>query len=397
MKQTSSGCWRIDATDIQMTDNDKNNRPSASRAELSTDGLLAITLSGDWDVGKQHPVAKEVVDQVARAKSISFECRELGGWDTSLVTYLVNIVDAADAGGKTVDRSGLPDGVQGLLKLAYAVAERAGARREDKRESFLTRVGKRAQDTLEGWLSGLEFIGSSTMALIRFLTGRAQYQKSEFWIIIQAVGPAALGIVGLINFLVGMILAFVGAVQLQAFGAGIYVADLVGIAMTREMAAIMTAIIMAGRTGAAFAAQLGTMRVNEEIDALTTMGIDPMEFLVVPRMLALMVMMPLLVFYADLAGIFGGLVVGVGGLNLGLVEYLSRTINAVSLTQIFIGVSKAVVFGAMVAVAGCLRGMQCGNSSQAVGLAATSAVVTSIVLIIVGDGLFAVILNVFGI
>jgi phospholipid/cholesterol/gamma-HCH transport system permease protein len=397
MKQTSSGCWRIDATDIQMTDNDKNNRPSASRAELSTDGLLAITLSGDWDVGKQHPVAKEIVDQVTRAKSISFECQELGGWDTSLVTYLVNIVDAADAGGKTVDRSGLPDGVQGLLKLAYAVAERAGARREDKRESFLTRVGKRAQDTLEGWLSGLEFIGSSTMALIRFLTGRAQYQKSEFWIIIQAVGPAALGIVGLINFLVGMILAFVGAVQLQAFGAGIYVADLVGIAMTREMAAIMTAIIMAGRTGAAFAAQLGTMRVNEEIDALTTMGIDPMEFLVVPRMLALMVMMPLLVFYADLAGIFGGLVVGVGGLNLGLVEYLSRTINAVSLTQIFIGVSKAVVFGAMVAVAGCLRGMQCGNSSQAVGLAATSAVVTSIVLIIVGDGLFAVILNVFGI
>jgi len=397
MKQTSSGCWRIDATDIQMTDNDKNNRPSASRAELSTDGLLAITLSGDWDVGKQHPVAKEVVDQVARAKSISFECQALGGWDTSLVTYLVNIVDAADAGGKTVDRSGLPDGVQGLLKLAYAVAERAGARREDKQESFLARVGKRAQETLEGWRSGLEFIGNSTIALTRFLTGRAQYQKSEFWIIIQAVGPAALGIVGLINFLVGMILAFVGAVQLQAFGAGIYVADLVGIAMTREMAAIMTAIIMAGRTGAAFAAQLGTMRVNEEIDALTTMGIDPMEFLVVPRMLALMVMMPLLVFYADLAGILGGLVVGVGGLNLGLVEYLSRTINAVSLTQIFIGVSKAVVFGAMVAVAGCLRGMQCGNSSQAVGLAATSAVVTSIVLIIVGDGLFAVILNVFGI
>ncbi|MGI9265499.1 MAG: MlaE family ABC transporter permease, partial [Gammaproteobacteria bacterium] len=142
---------------------------------------------------------------------------------------------------------------------------------------------------------------------------------------------------------------------------------------------------------------LGTMRVNEEIDALTTMGIDPMEFLVVPRMLALMVMMPLLVFYADLAGILGGMVVGVGGLDLGRVEYLTRTVNAVSLTQIVIGVVKGIVFGAMVAVAGCMRGMQCGNSSQAVGLAATSAVVTSIVLIIVGDGLFAVILNVFGI
>jgi phospholipid/cholesterol/gamma-HCH transport system permease protein len=380
-----------------MTENDNKNKPSASRAELSTDGLLTITLSGDWDVGKIHPAAKDAVDQVTRAGNITFECKDLGGWDTSLVTYLVNIIDAADAASKTVDRSGLPDGVQGLLKLAYAVAERAGARREEKKESALARLGNRALESVAGWRSGIEFIGNSTIALIRFLTGRAQYQKSEFWIIIQEVGPAALGIVGLINFLVGMILAFVGAVQLQAFGAGIYVADLVGIAMTREMAAIMTGIIMAGRTGAAFAAQLGTMRVNEEIDALTTMGIDPMEFLVVPRMLALMVMMPLLVFYADLAGILGGMVVGVGGLDLGRVEYLTRTVNAVSLTQIVIGVVKGMVFGAMVAVAGCMRGMQCGNSSQAVGLATTSAVVTSIVLIIVGDGLFAVILNVFGI
>jgi phospholipid/cholesterol/gamma-HCH transport system permease protein len=162
------------------------------------------------------------------------------------------------------------------------------------------------------------------------------------------------------------------------------------------MAAIMTGIIMAGRTGAAFAAQLGTMKVNEEIDALTTMGVDPMEFLVVPRMLALMIMMPLLVLYADLAGILGGMVVGVGGLNLGFVEYLTRTTNAVSITQINIGLVKAVVFGAMVAIAGCMRGIQCGNGSQAVGLAATSAVVTSIVLIIVGDGLFAIMLNVLG-
>jgi phospholipid/cholesterol/gamma-HCH transport system permease protein len=193
-----------------------------------------------------------------------------------------------------------------------------------------------------------------------------------------------------------MILAFVGAVQLSQFGAGIYVANLVGLAMAREMGAMMTAIIMAGRTGASFAAQLGTMRVNEEIDALSSMGIDPMEFLVVPRMIALMVMMPLLALYANFMGILGGMVVGVGMLDLGAFEYVEQTRRSVSLTQINIGIIKAVVFGVLVAVAGCLRGMQCGNSSQAVGMAATSAVVTSIVLIIVTDGLFAVVLNVLG-
>jgi phospholipid/cholesterol/gamma-HCH transport system permease protein len=166
--------------------------------------------------------------------------------------------------------------------------------------------------------------------------------------------------------------------------------------MAREMGAMMTAIIMAGRTGASFAAQLGTMRVNEEIDALSSMGIDPMEFLVVPRMIALMVMMPLLALYANFMGILGGMVVGVGMLDLGVFEYVEQTRRSVSLTQINIGIIKAVVFGVLVAVAGCLRGMQCGNSSQAVGMAATSAVVTSIVLIIVTDGLFAVVLNVLG-
>lgn len=378
-----------------MTESDKNEL-AGSRSELTADKLLTVAISGDWQVGNEHPPATDIVNQVPGADRIAFDSTGLGKWDTSLVTYLVNIIDAADNAAKDVDRSRLPDGVQGLLKLAYAVAERKGARREDKSEPFLVRVGNAALEHLAGWRTGLEFIGSSTIAFSRFATGRARFQKADLFGIIQDAGPAALGIVGLINFLVGMILAFVGAVQLQTFGAAIYVADLVGIAMTREMAPIMTGIIMAGRTGAAFAAQLGTMKVNEEIDALTTMGVDPMEFLVVPRMFALMIMMPLLVLYADLAGILGGMVVGVGGLNLGFVEYLARTTNAVSITQVNIGVIKAVVFGVMVAIAGCMRGIQCGNSSQAVGLATTSAVVTSIVLIIVGDGLFAVMLNVLG-
>ena len=200
----------------------------------------------------------------------------------------------------------------------------------------------------------------------------------------------ALGIVTLISFLIGLILAFMGAIQLRQFGAQIYVADLVGLGMTREMGAVMTGIIMAGRTGAAFAAQLGTMQVNEEIDALTTMGIPPMEFLVLPRMLALMLMMPLLCVYADLLGMVAGLLIGTGFLDLSLTQYVNETRKAVDLVDLGLGLFKSGVFGALVALAGCLRGMQCGRSAAAVGAAATSAVVTGIVWIIATDGILAV-------
>src|SRR5262245_44580227 len=173
-----------------------------------------------------------------------------------------------------------------------------------------------------------------------------------------------------------------GAVQLKSFGAQVYVADLVAIATAREMGCLMTGIIMAGRTGAAFAAQLGTMRVNEEIDALVTMGISPIDFLVLPRMLALIVMMPLLTVYADILAILGGAFVGVTMLDLKLVEYFDRTSHAWNLlTNFSLGIVKGSVFGVLVALSGCLRGMQCERSAAAVGLATTSAVVTAIVLI----------------
>jgi phospholipid/cholesterol/gamma-HCH transport system permease protein len=214
---------------------------------------------------------------------------------------------------------------------------------------------------------------------------------------LQQCGIQALPIVSLISLLVGLILAFVGAVQLMMFGAQIYVASLVGIAMVRVMGAIMTGIIMAGRTGAAFAAQLGTMQVNEEIDALKTLGISPMEFLVLPRMLALTLMMPLLCLYADLMGILGGLIVGVGMLDLSAVEYFNQTKASVTLTYFWIGLFHSAVFGVLVALAGCLRGLQCGRSASAVGDAATSAVVTGIVSIIVATAIITIMCNVLGV
>jgi phospholipid/cholesterol/gamma-HCH transport system permease protein len=209
----------------------------------------------------------------------------------------------------------------------------------------------------------------------------------------QECGPQALGIVALINFLIGLILAFVGATQLTHFGASIYVADLVAIATVREMGCIMTGIILCGRTGAAFAAQLGTMKVNQEIEAFQTFGISPVEFLVLPRMLALIAMMPLLCLFADLISIAGGFLISTLMLNITPALYLHRTVEAITLTSFLLGLLKGTYFGVVIALTGCLRGIQCGSNAAAVGQATTSAVVTGITAIIASDGIFAVICN----
>jgi phospholipid/cholesterol/gamma-HCH transport system permease protein len=309
----------------------------------------------------------------------------------------MRVVRAAGESEVEVRPDGLPDGAARLLELAFAVPERKDASRDEERASLLSRVGRAALSTLEDARDGLEFLGSAMLALLRFASGRARYRNSDLLLMIQQCGSDALPIVTLISVLVGLILAFVGAMQLALFGAEIFVADLVAIGMAREMGAMMAAIIMAGRTGAAFAAQLGTMTVSEEIDALSTLGIDPMDFLVLPRMLALILMMPLLCVYADLMGMLGGAAVAIGSFDLTPTQYWLQTKAALNLTHLGLGVFKAAIFGVLVALAGCYRGMRCGRSAAAVGDAATSAVVTGIVLIIVSDSIITVIATILGI
>jgi phospholipid/cholesterol/gamma-HCH transport system permease protein len=282
------------------------------------------------------------------------------------------------------------------MAIATAVPEKE-THKDKVPDPLLSRVGAQTIEVVHSSREVLDFIGESSLAFLKFLVGKASFRRSDLGLIIQDCGAQALPIVSLISFLVGLILAFVGAIQLKLFGAQIYVADMVGIAMVREMGAMMTGIIMAGRTGAAFAAQLGTMQVNEEIDALTTLGISPMEFLVLPRMLALIVMMPLLCLYANLMGILAGFFVGIGMLDLAPMQYFYQTQAAVDMTNISLGVFKSVVYGVLIALSGCLRGMQSGRSASAVGIATTSAVVTAIVCIIVLGGIFAVICNALGI
>ena len=380
-------------------------RDDVSRTgEISSDrqakDTLRLKLKGSWKIGARFPSADVVQKQLESSgdiRRIGFNTENLTGWDSGLLTFLIKINDYCSKNNIVFDKDGLPKGVDRLIALASAVPERKGARKQAASEPFFSRVGSSAIRTWQSANEFLAFIGEASIAFSRLLVGKASFRRSDLVLFIQQCGADALPIVTLISLLVGLILAFVGAVQLMMFGAQLYVANLVGISMVRVMGAVMAGIVMAGRTGAAFAAQLGTMQVNEEIDALKTMGVSPMEFLVLPRMLALVLMMPLLCVYADLMGVLGGLIVGVGMLDIGLIQYLNQTKAALTLNFFFIGIFQATIFGVLIALAGCLRGMQCGRSASAVGEATTSAVVTSIVAIIVATGIITVVCNVLGI
>jgi phospholipid/cholesterol/gamma-HCH transport system permease protein len=365
--------------------------------ERGTDALR-VRLAGDWELGGRLPSSQEVERRLDEPglRRLELDGAGVGRWDSSLLVFLVRIEKRCRERSIEVDREGLPGGVGDLLGLAFEVPEQTGTGRSSARPPLLERIGLGTRDSLEGARQVVEFLGLALQSLARFVGGRARYRRSDLWLFLQQCGPEAVPIVSLISFLVGLILAFVGVQQLALFGAEIYVANLVGIAMAREMACIMTGIIMAGRTGAAFAAQLGTMTVNEEIDALTTLGISAMDFLVLPRMLALIVMMPLLCLYADAVGIVGGAIIGVSSSDLTVVQYFQQTRDSLGLTHVTIGLVKSSVFGVLVAIAGCLRGMQSGRSASAVGAAATSAVVLAIVWIIATDAVFAVALDTLG-
>ena len=367
-------------------------------AELShrllDDGTLAVEFSGDWLLRADLPTLDALIDGIGtseRPKLAKIDASGVGAWDTGLVTALVRLHRAAAAFDVPVDDAGLPDGARKLLALAFAVPEREGARKRQAHKPFLQAVGEQTIDYAGDIRDLLSFTGELVLSLGRVLTGRATYLRSHLWQYVQEAGAEALPIVSLISFLIGMIFAFVGVMQLRLFGAGIYTADLVGIAMVREMAPIMTAIIMAGRTGAAYAAEIGTMKVNEEIDALTTLGIDPIDFLVSPRVIALVLMLPLLTMYGSLMGILGGTSVGLTMLDVSLPQYAAQTVDAIGLNSLLGGLFKSIVYGSLVALAGCQQGMACGDSAMAVGQSTTKAVVMGIVLIIVSASVLTVI------
>jgi len=365
-------------------------------AVRTSPGVLLARVSGNWREGPTLPsveVVRETLSKEPSVKSVEFDTAGLTGWDSRFVAFISQCAVVVRGRNIEIRYDGLPEGARRLLRLAHAVPEKVDAHRAVVKASFLRSVGERTMQGWDGILGLFTFLGHNLTALVNLLRGRAQFRWADTFQVMEQTGPQALGIVAMINFLVGLILAFVGALELERFGASIYVADLVGIATVREMGCIMTGIILCGRTGADFAAQLGTMKVNEEINALQTFGFSPIEFLVLPRMVALVLMMPFLCMFADLISIAGGYIVSVSMLDITSTEYVNRTIQAIQLKSFLLGIVKGTFFGFLVAYTGCLRGMQCGHTAAAVGQATTRAVVSGISAIIASDGLFAVLCN----
>jgi phospholipid/cholesterol/gamma-HCH transport system permease protein len=365
--------------------------PSAPSARWTRDrGQVVLELAGNWHHdGPSVEIIGETADQVPDR----FSTTGLATYDSTLPAYLFSLLRNK---GKDATLEGLPTDLRGLMSLALEVPEQLDA---GKKAANPSEIGKLGKVTLRVWssiLSVADFTGLTIQSIVRFASFRARFRSSDFWEIVQDCGARSLPIVSLISFLIGMILAFVGNVQLANFGASLYVADLVGIAMTREMGVVMTGIILSGRTGAAFAAHIGSMKANQEIDALRTFGFDPFDFLVLPRFLALVLMMPVLTVYADAVGILGGMLVG-AAVGIPPILYWNETLAAVDLTTISLGIFKSFFFGAAIAMSGCLQGMHSGNSSAAVGQATTRAVVASITAIIVMDSAFAAIFTILDI
>ena len=384
------------ATKIIEFHNPKNTR--SNTVWQLNNGTVLIELSGEWTYKTNVPVAEDLFEVFSKAKptKVVFNTDNVTEWDSIFVTSVRKLFLFFDKNNITYDTDGLPEGVKKLIKLSLMVPVDDFIEEEEVDSPMLSRIGERSIKATQSTIEIITFLGDSFKAFVQLLLGKAKFRKKDLGILIQEAGAQALPIVTLINFLIGVIVAFVGAVQLEMFDAQIYVADLVGIAMVRELAPMMTAIILAGRSGAAFAAQLGTMMVNEEIDALNTFGFNSYEFLVLPRLLALALMMPLLVLYADFMGILGGLFVSFVSLDITFTQYFQETLTVLDPTQFSLGLIKGEIYGILVAIAGCLRGIQSGRSASAVGSATTSAVVTGIIFVVVASAVTTIIYNILG-
>ncbi len=359
---------------------------------------LEINLGGRWCLNAQLPACDVLTAELGgRIRRVGIAAVGLTEWDSGLLAFLCGALRVCAERDIAADTAGLPSGAQRLIAMALAVPEQKVPGRDTAPPSLSARVGMATVEFLRDGPQMLHFLGEITQSLVRLAGGRARFRARDLWLEIEEVGPRALPIVAVISFLVGLILAYLGADQLRLVGAQIFIADLVAIGMVREVGALMTGIIIAGRTGAAFAAQLGTMQVNEEIDAYKTLGISPVDFLVLPRILALMLMVPLLTLYSGIIGILAGLLVSVTIFHVGVFEYYAETLRALELKHFLVGLSKGSVYGAMIAFAGCLRGMHCGRSAEAVGRAATSAVVTAILLITVAASIMTIVYYQLGI
>ncbi len=366
----------------------RGGSPPRLQLRRAADGTLVVAVDGAWRIEQDLPHPREVARELdgTATPRVALTDQGVAGWDSGLLVFLAGVIDECRARAVPVELGELSPGLQRILGLVQRAA--TSPERPAPAASPLEHMGVETIAAHRRLLEAVAFAVSAAEATVRLALRRARYRARDLLSLLQDSGAESLPIVALVNTLVGIILAFVAITQLRRFGAEFYVADIVGIAVVRDMAALITAITLAGRSGAAYAAQIATMKVTQEIDALRTLGISPVEFLVVPRVVALTAMLPLLTLFADAAGILGGALVGTTMMKQPLAGYLRQTAQAVTTGDLYGGLVKAATYGLLVALAGTYRGMQAERSAERVGEAVTRAVVTGIVSVIAACGAY---------
>jgi len=366
-----------------------------AKAESEVRGReLVVKVGGVWRLGEDVP-GWEATAQDREVERVRVEEEGLERWDSSLLLFLLQARRWCEENDIPLDDSALPANVRELVSRIGS--KKRGTATEGGRTSFLGTLDRWGRRLGRGAGSAIEFVGESVLSLFRILRSPRRFRFRDCLGQMYATGAAALPIVGLVSFLVGVIVGFQSAIQLRQFGADIYMVSLVGLSVVREMGPMMAAVVLAGRTGAAFAAHLGNMVVGEEVDALRSLGISPIDFLVTPRLVALVAMMPLLALYADLLGVAGGLSVASLSLHIQPATYWEEIRRVVKLSDLNAGLIKSVFFALLIGLAGCQRGLAAERTSSGVGQAATSAVVAGILLIVLSDALFGKLFEIMGI
>jgi len=360
---------------------------------VSATAAVEVRCAGAWTVqGIARLERRLEVFSWPDEGDLAIDGSAISALDTAGAWLLHRTIRALEQRGRNVRINGLRPEFSALLQLIASrpmTPEHAAA----AKPGLLTNIGQQIWRGLIGMSGMLSFIGESTLILLRSLVQPRRIRWRPILHNLQTAGFEALPIVGLLSFLMGFVIAYQGADQLQRFGANIFIVDLVGLSMLRELSPLLTAIIVAGRSGSAYAAQIGTMKVTEEIDALRTIGVGPTELLVLPKMLALIIALPLLTIWADAAGVFGGMLMARSMLDVSFNVFLDRLGDAVSLSSFLTGIGKAPVFAAIIALVGCYQGFQVGGSADSVGRQTTVSVVQSIFLVILADALFSVVFN----
>ncbi len=367
-----------------------------------TDTTISLESSGDWVIATIAPMERELKKILKRSRGmqeIVWDFSQIRLLDSAGMMLIIQFQKHFVKKGLAIKKRGFSTEHEKIYQLLTdnINTSKAQASKKNIFKTSLENLGKSSIHLLTDMLAFLTFLGEMTMHLFYYFRHPSSIRYKAIIKYLDSSALSALGIIALTSFLIGVVIAYQSAVQLEKFGASIFIVDMIGISITRELAPLITAIVVAGRSGSAFTAQLGVMKLTEEIDAMKTMGFEPFRFLVLPRMIALMIALPLLIFFADIVGIFGGMVVAKAQLHISFASFIEHLQSALDSKHYWVGICKGPFFGWLIAAIGCFRGLQVSRDTESIGRYTTMSVVNAIFLVIACDALFSIVLTKLGI